>query len=46
MSCSKTPVVALVIASDFGARLIVGEFLYTVLEPQEFKCGFKLCMTK
>ena len=29
MSCSKIPLVARVIASDFGARPILGEFLYT-----------------
>ena len=28
MSCSKIPVVARVIASDFGVRPILGEFLY------------------
>ena len=31
MSCSKIPVVARVIASDFGARPILGELLYQTL---------------
>ena len=37
MSCSKIPVVARVIASDFGARSILGEFLYVFYNLQRSK---------
>ena len=38
MSCSKIPVVARVIASHFGARPILGEFLYIITKTTYHCC--------
>ena len=45
MSCSKIPVVARVITSDFGARPILGELLY-ILDPRQVCVFSKINMVQ